>query len=54
MVRTELEAMLSINEAPKDFYFVILYYYRLQQEFGAREKVLGHGIISAISVRRYC
>ena len=42
LVRTELEAMLAINEAPEDFYFGILYYYRLRQESGVREKVLGH------------
>jgi hypothetical protein len=43
VVRTEVKAMLAINEASKDFYFRILYYYRLRQESGTREKILGHG-----------
>jgi hypothetical protein len=43
VVRTEVKAMLAINEASKDFYFRILYCYWLRQESGTREKILGHG-----------
>ena len=42
-LRTEVQAMLAINEAPKDFYFGILWRCRPGQESGTGKKILGHG-----------
>ena len=41
-VRTEMKAMLAINEVSKGLNFRVLDRYRIRQESGTGEKVLGH------------